>query len=89
MEENFQERIEELLVCNICFDCLISPKTLGCQHTFCHHCLERHAVESNWKLRCPSCRLEHHDIKSKDDINFLDAPLYIKQALAVVQDYRR
>jgi len=50
MEENFQERIEELLVCNICFDCLISPKTLGCQHTFCHHCLERHAVESNWNL---------------------------------------
>uniref|UniRef100_A0A7M5XLC1 RING-type domain-containing protein n=1 Tax=Clytia hemisphaerica TaxID=252671 RepID=A0A7M5XLC1_9CNID len=88
MEVTFKERIEELLVCAICYDCLKQPKTLDCGHMFCRICLESHAIKSEWKIRCPTCRQEQNSIKRFSCIAQLDAPLYIKQALELIHTYK-
>lgn len=58
---------EQFLVCKICYDVLRTPKTLGCLHTFCADCLDKHLdAESDRQsyrftaysraLSCPICR---------------------------------
>jgi len=88
MEGEFREKIEELLVCTICFDCLLQPRSLSCGHIFCHNCLLQYAEKSSWLVKCPTCRREQFHIYAEECLAELDAPLYIKQALDVIQRYR-
>ena len=49
------KKLEDLVLCPICLQRFVSPKTLECQHTFCSKCLKSlHAKEQ--RLVCPICR---------------------------------
>ena len=51
------KKLEELVLCPICLQRFLSPKTLECQHTFCSKCLKSlHAQDQ--RLVCPICRRE-------------------------------
>ncbi len=53
------KRLDELVLCPICLQRFVSPKTLECQHTFCSKCLKSlHAKDQ--RLVCPICRRESH-----------------------------
>ena len=64
MAEQFQERLDELLVCPICLDQIKNPKTLPCQHSFCFDpCLKDLSRRSDNQqpcvgssITCPICR---------------------------------
>lgn len=91
MNKNFQEQIEELLLCSICYECVNEPKTLECGHTFCLQCLIKLFVKKKKDgvlgIQCPTCRTVQTNIKEKGDLLTLDAPLYIKQSLNVIRDH--
>lgn len=38
--------------CEVCYETMVEPVTLLCQHTFCRHCIDRPEVE-----KCPLCSL--------------------------------
>ena len=40
------QKAREELVCPICFEMFIEPRTLACQHTFCTTCLQKLADAS-------------------------------------------
>ena len=52
------KNLQKHVTCSICLDTYTNPKTIACLHTFCCHCLERHARTSarNGKFRCPECQ---------------------------------
>jgi len=61
------EIYEHFLICKICFEVYTKPKTLGCLHTFCEHCIDRHQsaeLERSYRyahyttrsMTCPICR---------------------------------
>ena len=54
------KNLQKHVTCSICLDTYTNPKTLACLHTFCCHCLERHARTSarNEKFLCPECQAE-------------------------------
>ncbi len=55
-DELYQERMEELVKCSICFEPLSQPKLLPtCGHSFCLRCLKKVPVV-NGVLNCPLCR---------------------------------
>ena len=62
-----EEIYDQFLVCKICFDVYVRPKTLACQHTFCEDCIEKHQeaelerayrflLYASRKVTCPICR---------------------------------
>lgn len=57
-------RMEEATFqCPICFDRMVHPVRLRCEHTFCRMCIERHIRtshnynEDNKKSKCPTCQV--------------------------------
>ena len=43
--------------CTICLDEATHPSTLGCNHTFCFHCILKWVVNHSInKFKCPCCR---------------------------------
>uniref|UniRef100_A0A1X7TST0 RING-type domain-containing protein n=2 Tax=Amphimedon queenslandica TaxID=400682 RepID=A0A1X7TST0_AMPQE len=51
--------LEEQLICPVCLDHYINPKTLPCLHSFCQHCLEGlplNKKNETYYLSCPTCR---------------------------------
>lgn len=50
--------IDTGLACPICFDVLVEPVTMSCQHSVCKGCLRRLIdATPEWEsVRCPSCR---------------------------------
>ena len=54
------KNLQKHVTCSICLDTYTNPKTIACLHTFCCHCLEKHARTSarNEKFRCPECQAE-------------------------------
>ena len=52
---------ESTCQCPICFDRMVHPVRLRCEHTFCRMCIERHIrtshnYEDNNKSKCPICQ---------------------------------
>ena len=47
--------ISEELTCIVCFERMVSPKSLKCFHVFCIVCLKR-SIGKNGKIKCPTCR---------------------------------
>ena len=54
------KNLQKHVTCSICLDTYTNPKTIACLHTFCCHCLERHARTSarNEKFLFPECQAE-------------------------------
>lgn len=60
------QKAQEELVCSICIDFFKQPRSLACQHTFCHECLEQLASDGSPSskasssgeivISCPECR---------------------------------
>lgn len=56
------QRAQEELMCSICIEFFKQPRSLACQHTFCHECLELLAASSKASssgevvISCPECR---------------------------------
>lgn len=48
-----ESSLDELLICDICYQPFVQPLDLKCGHTFCSVCIERHLTE---KEQCPICR---------------------------------
>ena len=52
-------KLEEQLICIVCLDLYINPKTLPCLHSFCQGCLERLPDQKRgdtYYIICPTCR---------------------------------
>ena len=56
-------KVQEQLTCSICLEYFVKPRTLGCLHTFCEHCLDKcfkkvADVEGivTTTISCPVCR---------------------------------
>ena len=56
-------KVQEQLTCSICLEHFVKPRTLGCLHTFCEHCLDKcfkkvADVEGivTTTISCPVCR---------------------------------
>ncbi|XP_071952918.1 E3 ubiquitin-protein ligase TRIM56-like [Antedon mediterranea] len=47
---------EKVLLCSVCHEVFQTPKTLGCQHSFCLKCIQNWVERSGGKLTCPMCR---------------------------------
>ena len=58
--ESLLKNLEKHVTCSICMDTYTKPKTIGCLHTFCLQCLEKHALgtQRQGKFRCPDCQAE-------------------------------
>lgn len=53
--EAILKKLDDLVLCPICLNRFLSPKTLECQHSFCAKCLKTlRAVDQ--RLVCPICR---------------------------------
>ncbi|PIC39087.1 hypothetical protein B9Z55_010893 [Caenorhabditis nigoni] len=44
---------EEDVLCTICYEIIVNPRTLRCQHSFCKKCIDQCLPQSR---RCPSCQ---------------------------------
>ncbi|XP_040296915.1 RING finger protein 112-like [Bufo bufo] len=49
------QRLEEDLMCSVCYGQITDPTSLICGHTFCNNCL-RLIGENSAQLQCPECR---------------------------------
>ncbi|XP_033117533.1 E3 ubiquitin-protein ligase TRIM33-like [Anneissia japonica] len=49
---------EKVLLCSICHERFQTPKTLGCQHSFCLKCIKGWMKTNKGILSCPMCRRE-------------------------------
>jgi len=56
--KQLQRRVNELLICPICFEILRDAKSLPCLHTFCLQCLKGYWEEkvAGQRVFCPVCR---------------------------------
>ncbi|XP_043828224.1 probable E3 ubiquitin-protein ligase TRIML1 [Dromiciops gliroides] len=54
------ENLKEELTCSLCMDYFNHPVTLGCGHSFCHHCLLRNWGEVDQPCPCPECKRPFH-----------------------------
>ncbi|XP_043828220.1 probable E3 ubiquitin-protein ligase TRIML1 [Dromiciops gliroides] len=50
------ENLKEELTCSLCMEYFNHPVTLGCGHSFCHHCLLRNWGEVDQPCPCPKCK---------------------------------
>ena len=68
MDDMAAKTVRQLVVCQICYETLVSPRALPCLHTFCERCLrvyvDRTLLSPDWdggRLKrlhfdCPACR---------------------------------
>lgn len=52
-EYEYQDEVDDDLVCHICLQPLIGPLDTPCGHTYCQECLTSFLLESDF---CPVCR---------------------------------
>ena len=82
MATKFQEGVDKLLECPICFEQFNQPKVLKCQHSFClQPCLKnmaksntRASAKRKYFVECAICRKKC----SVDDLNNLPDNLSLK-----------
>ena len=85
MTTKFQEGVDKLLECPICFEQFNQPKVLKCQHSFCLEPCLKNMVKSNTRasakmkyfVECPICRKKY----SGDDLNKLPDNLSLKNLI--------
>lgn len=61
--ENNSESMEDDITCCMCYDILMSAKSLKCGHTMCHQCITQW-IDAKPQSSCPICRksIEHEPI---------------------------
>ena len=57
---NASQCIAEVLECSVCYEQMVYPKMLPCQHTFCLSCLDKIANYDLKKISCAICRSQHN-----------------------------
>lgn len=57
MKQKYTKEIEDNLRCPIHMGIFDDPRSLGCGHVFCKHCINDIAL-NNSKIKCPLCRSE-------------------------------
>ena len=57
---NASQCIAEVLECSVCYEQMVYPKMLPCQHTFCLSCLDKIANYDLKKISCAICRSQHY-----------------------------
>ena len=58
------EKLRQCLRCDICNKIMKDAATLGCAHSFCYDCIEKH-TENNWA--CPLCNTSVTSMKGNSD----------------------
>lgn len=53
---DFSEKINDDLLCAICYNLLYKPTILTCKHRFCLPCMERWYNKETEDLQCPLCQ---------------------------------
>ena len=46
-------KYEDFTECSICFETMINPKKLPCDHTFCEVCVKKLIIEDSREIKCP------------------------------------
>ena len=83
MATKFQEGVDKLLECPICFEQFNQPKVLKCQHSFClEPCLKnmaniKHGERRKYLVECAICRKKY----SVDDLNNIPDNLSLKNLI--------
>eukprot|EP00794_Sanderia_malayensis_P015230 gene15230-16805_t len=89
----FADTVSKLLECSICLECLSSPRTLPCEHSFCAQCLadlvKDQIIEDkdgifapkSLVIVCPNCNCKHKNIAS---VFSCKAALFVKQVVDAV-----
>ena len=58
--KNASQCIAKVLECSVCYEQMMQPKMLPCQHTFCLSCLDKIANHDLKKISCAICRSQHN-----------------------------
>ena len=58
--KNASQCIAKVLECSVCYEQMMQPKMLPCQHTFCLSCLDKIANYDLKKISCAICRSQHY-----------------------------
>ncbi|XP_071952506.1 uncharacterized protein [Antedon mediterranea] len=75
---------EKVLLCSICHEVFQTPKTLGCQHSFCLKCIQTWVEKSGGKLTCPMCRQEFQ--VPSNGVDGLPSSYFINQLLEYTKE---
>ena len=86
MATKFQEEVDKMLECAICFEEIKQPKMLQCPHSFCLDPCLKNLAEINtqgkkYSLVCPVCR----KTCSVDDLNDLLDNYHLKSLIEIRQ----
>ncbi|XP_071952508.1 E3 ubiquitin-protein ligase TRIM56-like [Antedon mediterranea] len=75
---------EKVLLCSICHEVFQTPKTLGCQHSFCLKCIQDWVERNGGMLSCPMCR-EEFQVPS-NGVGGLPSSCFINQLLEYTKE---
>ena len=65
-------------MCSICYDDIVHPMRLQCNHLFCRNCIMKYEANTTELLRCPLCRKKNKTIFFKFK-NFFMSQLKMKE----------
>ena len=68
---------KELVDCPVCYDSMVNPKKLPCDHTFCAKCIEN--LKTGQKLKCPLDNKQFSISEIKVDFKHVQLLEFIKQ----------
>ena len=76
---------DNFLTCKICYEVYKEPKVLGCLHSFCLQCLEKHLWKSNKTeyVICPICR--ESTTVTTEGIRSLKSNFYVKNLIEFLE----